>query len=119
MKIDFDLNELPQNSKLIILDFLQNPSKKRALELLHQTPLILFAADEYFTKSEMEGKLKEIIASDVERKFISDLLEFDTKSYFKLELTSLKFILRYGSKSNCNIAKKINMENKLSHNRKK
>ena len=110
--VDFDLNTLPKNTRLMIFDFLQNPSRKRALELLQKTPLIILVAD--FSESELKESLKEIVAADLDQKYIAEFLEYDICSHHDCELSSLQFILKNGSKSNCKAAKKINMENKIS-----
>ena len=96
----------------MIFDFLQNPSRKRALELLQKTPLISLVAD--FSESELKESLREIVAADLDKKYIAGFLEYDICSHFDCELSSLQFITKYGSKLNCKTAKKLNLEQKLS-----
>lgn len=111
--MNFDFNQLPKNRRLMILDFLKSPSRKRALALLKDTPIILLVADTYFSKTEIVEHLKKIVTADLEREYIFEFLEHEICSQFGCELSSLQFILNYGSKSNCRIAKKINLEQKL------
>jgi len=111
--VNFDFNQLPKNRRLMILDFLENPSRKRALKRLKDTPLILLVADEYFSQSKLKENLREIVATDINEKYITEFLEYDICSHLNCELSSLKFITKYGSDSNRRLAKRIYLEKKL------
>ena len=112
--MEINLNRLPKNRKLMILDFLQNPSSKRALKLLEKTPLILLVADSYISNNEIKKNLKKIVAADLDKKYIAEFLEYDICSHLDCKLNSLHFILKHGNDSNSKIAKKLNLEQKLS-----
>jgi len=112
--VNLDLNLLPKKHRLMVIDFLNNPSRKRALEFLEETPVIVLVADKFLADNELKESLKNILAEDLDKVYIVQFLKYDICSLLDCKLSSLQFIMKHGSKSNCKVAKKENMENKLS-----
>ena len=111
--MNLDLNLLPKKHRLMVIDFLNNPSRKRALEFLEETPVIVLVADKFLVDNELKESLKNILAEDLDKVYIFQFLQYNICSLFDCKLSSLQFIMKHGSKSNCKVAKKANMELKL------
>jgi len=72
----------------MLIDFLNNPSRKRALEFLEETPVIVLVADKFLADNELKESLKSILAEDLDKVYIVQFLQYNICSLFDCKLSS-------------------------------
>ena len=108
-----NLNKLSKENRNLLYSYLEEPTKRRAEEVLEATPKVLLVARDAFGEEELIDFFSRKFQSKPAESYISDFLEADCASLIGLEKSSAAFIVEVGSQKASRTAKRLSLEKNL------